>query len=134
MAGMELPSLLIEAFDGEDEAVAWTLCLKEWMVKEVSAWVMAPKSEASRKKRAERMAERLMLTMEAERELPIFLVKALNEAGAMKGWMTLTARQRLMLLLAVYRPVGMEGRERQVQGLVDAAVTKMNRKSERRVR
>jgi uncharacterized protein YdeI (YjbR/CyaY-like superfamily) len=124
MVGMELPALLIEAFDGEEEAIAWTLALKEWMVKELSAWVMEPKSEASRKKRAERMAERLMLTMEAQRELPGFIVKALHEAGAMKGWKALTERQRLMLLLAVYRPVGMEGRERQVQGLVDAAVVK----------
>jgi uncharacterized protein YdeI (YjbR/CyaY-like superfamily) len=121
---MELPAVLIEAFDGEEEAIAWTLALKEWMVKELSEWVMEPKSEASRKKRAERMAERLMLTMEAERELPVFLVKALNDAGAMKGWKALTARQRLMLLLAVYRPIQMDGRERQVQRLVDAAVAK----------
>ena len=124
MGGMELPALLIEAFDGEEDAIAWTLGLKEWMVKELSAWVMQPKSEASRKKRAERMAERLMSTMEAQRELPGFIVKALNQAGAMNGWKALTERQRLMLLLAVYRPVGMEGRERQVRGLVDAAVAK----------
>jgi uncharacterized protein YdeI (YjbR/CyaY-like superfamily) len=125
MAAMELPALLVEAFDGEQEAVAWTLALKEWMLRELSAWVMEPKSEASRKKRADRMAERLMLTMDAERELPVFLVQALYRAGAMKGWKALTDRQRLMLLLAVYRPVGMEGRERQVQRLVDAAVAKM---------
>ncbi len=124
---MELPQVLVEAFDGEDEAVAWTLGLKEWMVKELCAWVMQPQSEASRKKRAERMAERMMLTMEAQRELPGFLVKALNEAGAMKGWRALTDRQRLMLLLAVYRPVGMEGRQRQVQGLVSAALVKQGR-------
>ena len=125
MAGMELPALLTEAFDGEEEAVAWTLGLKEWMLKELSAWIMQPKSEGSRKKRAEHMAERLMLTMEAQRELPGFIVKALNEAGAMKGWKALTERQRLLLWLAVFRPVGMEGRERQVRGLVDAAVAKM---------
>jgi len=127
MADMKLPALLIEAFDGDEDAVAWTLALKDWMVAELSAWVMEPKSEASRKKRAERMAERLMLTMEAERELPVFLVRALNEAGAMKGWKALTERQRLMLLLAVYRPIQMEGRERQVQRLVDAAVAKLYR-------
>jgi uncharacterized protein YdeI (YjbR/CyaY-like superfamily) len=121
---MELPAVLIEAFDGEEEAIAWTLALREWMVKELSAWVMEPRGEASRTKRAGQMAERLMLTMEAERELPAFLVKALNEAGAMKGWNALTERQRLMLLLAVYRPIQMEGRERQVQRLVDAAVEK----------
>jgi uncharacterized protein YdeI (YjbR/CyaY-like superfamily) len=119
-----LPLILIDAFDGELDAIAWTLDLKEWMVKELSAWVMEPKSEASRKKRAEQMAERLMLTMEAQRELPSFLVRALNDTGAMKGWKALTERQRLMLLLAVYRPVGMEGRERQVQRLVDASMAK----------
>ncbi len=96
MADMKLPALLIEAFDGDEDAVAWTLALKDWMVAELSAWVMEPKSDASRKKRAERMAERLMLTMEAERELPVFLVRALNEAGAMKGWKALTERQRLI--------------------------------------
>ena len=122
---MDLPATLIDAFDGEEEAVAWTLRLKEWMVKELSNWIMEPKSEPSRKKRAERMAERLMLTMEAERELPIFLVKALNEVGAMKGWKALTDRQRLMLLLAVYRPIEMEGRKRQVQRLVDASLAKL---------
>jgi uncharacterized protein YdeI (YjbR/CyaY-like superfamily) len=121
MSELELPRVLVEAFDGEEEAMAWTLALSAWMVRELIAWVTEPKSEASRKKRAERMAERLMLTMEAERELPAMLVRALDAAGAMAGWKALTAMQRRMLLLAVYRPVGMEGRARQVGRLVDAA-------------
>ncbi len=122
-----LPKLLVKAFDGEREALAWTLGLSDWMVRELSAWVVEPKSDASKQKRAERMAERLMLTMEAERELPVFLARALDKAGAMTGWRALTPMQRRMLLLAVYRPVGMEGRERQVRRMVDAAVAKISR-------
>jgi uncharacterized protein YdeI (YjbR/CyaY-like superfamily) len=132
MTEQELPQVLLDAFDEEDEAVAWTLALSAWMVRELSAWVMEPKSEASRQKRAERMAERLMLTMEAERELPVFLARALNAAGAMRGWKELTSMQRRMLLLAVYRPVGMEGRERQVARLVDAAKVKAGKAKEER--
>lgn len=132
MSELELPQVLLDAFDEEEEAVAWTLALSSWMVRELSAWVMEPKSEASRQKRAERMAERLMLTMEAERELPVFLVRALNAAGAMKGWKAMTPMQRRMLLLAVYRPLGMEGRERQVLRLVEAAQGKAGKAREER--
>lgn len=132
MSEETLPKVLVEAFDGERAAIAWTLALSAWMVRELSAWVLQPKSEASRRKRAEHMAERLMLTMEAERELPGFLMMALNQAGAMKGWKALTPMQRRMLLLAVYRPVGVEGRLRQTQRLVDAAVARVSVDGKRR--
>ncbi len=122
-----IPQILLEAFDGERDAIAWTLALSPWMLREIGVWLSQPKSEASRKKRADHMAERLMLTMEAERELPLSLKNALHRAGAMPGWKSLTPMQRRMLLLAVYRPVGMEGRERQTARLVDAAVARMQK-------
>ena len=53
IADLELPALRIKAFNGEEEAFAWMLALKElkeWIVKELSGWIMQPKSEASRKK------------------------------------------------------------------------------------
>ncbi len=53
IADLELPALRIKAFDGEEEAIACMLALKElkeWIVKELSGWIMQPKSKASRKK------------------------------------------------------------------------------------
>ena len=120
----ELPRLLVEAFDGERELVDWTMTLSPSQRKDIFWWLAEPKSEAARKRRAEDLAERFMATMEAERELPGFLVRALNEAGAMKGWKSMTALQRRMHLLAVFRPKGLEGRERQVEKLVEAAVAR----------
>jgi uncharacterized protein YdeI (YjbR/CyaY-like superfamily) len=127
-----LPQLLVEAFDGELQLLEWALALSPSIRKEIGQWVTQPKSEAGRVRRAEHLAERFLSTMEAERELPGFLVRALNEAGAMKGWKSMTALQRRMLLLAVFRPKGMEGRERQVARMVEAAVLRDRKPREER--
>jgi len=120
-----LPRLLVDAFDGEEELLAWTMGLSPSTRQAIAQWVLEPVGDGSRRRRAEQLAERLMSTMEAERELPRFIVHALNRAaGAMQGWRSMTALQRRMHLLAVFRPKGMEGRERQLERLVEASVLK----------
>ena len=74
MAHVELPQLLIGACDGD--ARIWQ--------RFVGAWVMEPKSEEARLRRAGR-AERLLQTMKAERELPPLL--AIGCAERRMRWM-----------------------------------------------
>ena len=125
MAEEELPELLVAAFEGDEELLAWAMGLKTWMRREIYTIVMEPKSEDARVRRAERMAERLLSTMEAEKELPPMIASALRGTPkAMQGWKAMTANQRRLALLAIFRPVGMEGRERQLRQVVEACVAK----------
>ena len=57
--------------------------------------VAMPKSSESRQKRAEMMAERLLLTLEGETELPPILHAAfLRQPLARTGWEAMTPVQR----------------------------------------
>jgi len=72
----------------------------------IASWVAEPKTAASRQRRAEQIAERLLSTMEAERELPPAIQRALAaNAKAYRGWesMSATQRQRLLLTIFYYR-------------------------------
>jgi hypothetical protein len=93
---------------------------------EISRLILEPKSEEAQVRRAEHMAERLLATMEAEKELPPMIASALRGTPrAMQGWRAMTANQRLLALLAIFRPVGMEGRERQLRQVVEACVARV---------
>jgi hypothetical protein len=71
------------------------------------------------------MAERLLATMEAEKELPPMIASALRGTPrAMKGWKAMTANQRRLALLAIFRPFGMQGRERQFRQVVEGCVAR----------
>ena len=82
------------------------------MRRDVGKWVMEPKGAASRKNRAEQVAEWLLLTMEGERETPPILVAAFRtEPLAQKGWKAMTAAQRRRHLLGIFHYRGVEARE-----------------------
>jgi uncharacterized protein YdeI (YjbR/CyaY-like superfamily) len=101
-----VPAELEQALS-EDEALRrWYDALNYSMRKYIGEWIADVKSPEARVRRAEQIAERLLETMEAERELPPLLrVAFAREPGAMEGWkrMSLTHRRAHLLAIFYYR-------------------------------
>ena len=118
-----VPEELAAALKGDRRLRNWFDALGEAMRRDVGKWVMAPKSAASREKRAEQMAEWLLLALEGERETPPILVAAFRkEPLAEKGWKAMTKAQRRRHLLGIFHYRGVEARERRAQQAVEDAL------------
>jgi uncharacterized protein YdeI (YjbR/CyaY-like superfamily) len=88
----------------------------------ISTWISEPKSTASRRRRAEQIAERLMETMEAEQELPPLIQTAfIRNPIAREGWLRMTPRQRRGELMSIFHYRNPESRARRLQKTVDLA-------------
>jgi uncharacterized protein YdeI (YjbR/CyaY-like superfamily) len=122
LACMELPALLIEAFDGDRDLLAWAGTLRPSWQREIGKWIMEPKGEAARVRRAEQLAERLLETMEAEIELPPLIETAFRaRPKARAGWAKMTPTQRREELLGVFYYRTPEARQRRVETLCETA-------------
>lgn len=90
---------------------------------EIAKWIAEPKSAEARSRRAEQMAERLLATMDAERELPpILQVAFARDPRAREGWKHMSASRRRGHLLAIFYYRTPEARARRVaKALEDAA-------------
>lgn len=118
----ELPELLEVLLDDEAGLREWYDEMSESMRREIGKWVLGVKSEGSQMRRAQQMAERLLATMEAERELPPLIARALRaNLKARAGWERMTIVQRRQHLLGVFYYQTPEARERRLQKLVEAA-------------
>jgi hypothetical protein len=118
----ELPDELAVLLDQEPGLRGWYGDLTEYMRREIGKWVMDVKSDEARLRRAEQMAERLLATMEGERELPPAIAAAFRtRPKARAGWAKMTPTQRRAELLAVFYYRTVEGRERRIEKLCDAA-------------
>ena len=97
-------------------ATAFRDSMRSWIAK----WVGEPRSAASRARRAEQMAERLMLTMEAERgELPPALEVAFaREPRARAGWERMPRSARRFHLLGIFGYRSPEARARRLEKAV----------------
>lgn len=111
----ELPDELAVLLDDEPGLHAWYDSLTEYTRREIGKWITSVKTDASRLKRAEQMAERLLATMEAEIELPPLIVAAFRRnPKASAAWDSLTPLQRRNQLMAVFYYQTPEARERRV--------------------
>jgi uncharacterized protein YdeI (YjbR/CyaY-like superfamily) len=118
-----IPPELALALKGDRRLRKWFDGLSYSMRKEAGTWVNEPKSVASRRRRAECMAERLLLTLEGEMELPPILHAAfLRQPQARKGWEAMTTTQRRNHLLGIFYYHSVEARERRVTKAVDEAL------------
>jgi len=98
---------------------ALSYSMRKW----IGDWVSAPKSAAAREKRAGTMAERLLLTLEGEQELPPILQAAFQrEPLARKGWNAMTPLQRRSQLLAIFYYQTVDARERRAAKAVEEAL------------
>jgi uncharacterized protein YdeI (YjbR/CyaY-like superfamily) len=101
---------LAEWFEGLSEPIRW----------EIAKWIEGVKSAEARQRRAEQIAERLMLTMEGEKELPPVLEVAFRRVpAARKGWEAMTKAQRRSNLMAVFYYQSPEAREKRVRKVVE---------------
>lgn len=118
----ELPDELAALLEDEPGLRAWYGELTEYTRREIGKWVMGVKTDEARMRRAEQMAERLLATMEAERELPPLIERAFrSRPKAREGWGRMTPAQRRSELMAVFHYRTQEARESRVAKLVEAA-------------
>lgn len=88
--------------------------------------VASRKSPASRERPAEQVAEQLLETMEAERDLPPMIKNAFAEnPKAFAGWKTMTPLARRTQLLAIFYYRNPDSRARRLQKVVDAAAERV---------
>jgi len=107
----------------------WFDGLSDSMRREIGKWADEPKSPESRKKRAAKMAERLMQAMEGEQEPPPVL-KAIfqRQPRAREAWFVLTPTQRRNHLLGIFYYETPEGRERRAGKAIEEAMERQERR------
>jgi uncharacterized protein YdeI (YjbR/CyaY-like superfamily) len=119
-----LPDEFARILKGERE-------LRKWFEKSLSqsdrSWIGhfigQAKSAETRERRAEQMAERLMLTMEGEVETPPILKMAFQRHPlAEQGWKAMTTVQRRRQLLGIFYYRTPESREKRLQQMIEEAL------------
>ncbi|HLI78035.1 MAG TPA: YdeI/OmpD-associated family protein, partial [Acidobacteriaceae bacterium] len=121
----ELPDELAVLLDEEEGLRAFYDSMTEYARREIGKWIAGVKSEDARLRRVEQMAERLLLTMEGERELPPVVEAAFRlRPKARAGWKKMTATQKRHELFAVFYYRTPESQAKRVQGLCDVAEKK----------
>ena len=92
--------------------------------------VVQVKSAEARVRRAEQVAEQLMATMEAERELPPILKLAFaREPRALAGWQRMSPTHRRGNLLAIFYYRTPEARDRRIAKIIEEALAFSERKT-----
>jgi len=116
----ELSDELAVLLDEEPGLREWYDELTEYTRREIGKWVAGVKTDEARMRRAEQMAERLLATMEGEKELPPVIAVAFRRRPKAKaGWEKMTAAQRRAGLMAVFYYQTPEAREKRVGKLCD---------------
>jgi uncharacterized protein YdeI (YjbR/CyaY-like superfamily) len=108
----------------QDRALArWFEQLNYSMRKYMADMVSESKNAATRQRRAEQLAETMLLAMEGEKVLPPVLQVALRrQMHAHEGWKAMTPIQRRNHLLGIFHYQSPEARERRAQKAVSEAL------------
>jgi uncharacterized protein YdeI (YjbR/CyaY-like superfamily) len=115
-----VPTELAKLLKTEKKLAKWYEGLSEPTRWEIAKWIDGVKSAEARQRRAEQIAERLMLTMEGEKELPPVLEVAFRRVpAARKGWDAMTKAQRRSNLMAVFYYQSPEAREKRVMKVME---------------
>lgn len=125
-----MPAELARALKGEPGLRKWFDGLSEYTRRMFGALVDEIKSPEARQSQAERIAERLMLTMEGELETPPILKAAFaRQPMAEAGWKAMTETQRRGHLLGIFYYEGVETRERRAAKAVEDALKAAKKRS-----
>lgn len=93
------------------------------MRREIGKWADQPKSAEARQKRAEKIAERLYLAMDGEKEPPpVLRVLFQRQPLALAGWKALTPTQRRHHLLGIFYYETADARQRRAAKVVEEAL------------
>jgi len=96
----------------------------------ITDWVTQVKSPEARGRRAEQVAEQLLATMEAERELPPILKLAFaRDPRAYTGWQHMSPSHRRGHLLAIFYYRSPDARDRRIAKLLEDALAFAERKT-----
>jgi uncharacterized protein YdeI (YjbR/CyaY-like superfamily) len=119
----EVPPELAKLLKTERALSKWFAGLSDSMRYEIGKWIDGVKGAGARQRRAEQMAERLMLTMEGEKiPPPILEVAFQRNPAALKGWKAMTPAQRRGHLLGVFYYQSPEAREKRVEKVIEEAL------------
>jgi len=110
--------------------------LKKWfegmspsMRKGFTNFISDAKTQETRQKRAEAMAESMMLAMEGEVEPPpILRVAFQRQPEARRGWELMTPTQRKSHLLGIFYAQTVDGRERRAAKAIESCLSVARRK------
>jgi uncharacterized protein YdeI (YjbR/CyaY-like superfamily) len=110
-----MPPELEHALAEDRKLRRWFDDLSSSMRRWICNWVAGPKSAAARERRAGEVAERLLITMEGDRELPPVLKAAFaRDARALAGWNRMTLNRRRHELFAIFYYKSPEARARRI--------------------
>lgn len=122
---IKLPAELKRELDEDRRLRKWFDGLSEAARREIGKWTDEPKGAESRRRRAEKMAERLMQAMEGEKDPPPVLRTLFQRRrGAREAWGALTQIQRRNHLFGIFYYETPEARERRAEKAVDEAMKK----------
>ena len=121
----ELPDELAALLDEEDGLRAWYDSLSEYTRREIGKWMLGVKSDEAKMRRAEQIAERLLSTMEAERELPPAIEAAFRrKPKARVGWEKFSPSHKRAHLMAVFHYQTPEARQKRIDKMMDECMAK----------
>ncbi|HYL36838.1 MAG TPA: YdeI/OmpD-associated family protein [Bryobacteraceae bacterium] len=118
----EMPAEL-ERFLAEDRALRrWFEQLTPATRNDIARWTGDVKSAEARQRRAEQIAERMLATMEAERELPpLIRVAFARYPLALEGWKRMSTSNRRRHLFGIFHYRSPEGQARRLAKTVQEA-------------
>ena len=124
-----IPEEFARILKAEPELRRWFNRLTVSDRRSIALFIDQAKTAATRERRAEEMAERIMLTMEGEIELPPILKIAFQRQPlAGEGWRLMTPTQRRRHLLGIFYYRTPESREKRVRAMVEEAIARAGRK------
>jgi len=101
----------------------------------IADWVSQVKSAEARARRAEQVAEQLLATMEAERELPPILKLAFaRDPHAFAGWQRMSPSHRRGHLLAIFYYRSPDARDRRIAKMLEDALAFAEKKTIKKIR
>jgi uncharacterized protein YdeI (YjbR/CyaY-like superfamily) len=121
----------LKRFLGEDRLLRrWFEQLNYSIRKWLGDQITQAKSAQTRMRRAEQIAEQLLATMEAERDLPPILKAAFaRDTRAFEGWQRMSPLRRRGQLLAIFYYRSPEARDRRVAKVLEEAAALAERKT-----
>jgi uncharacterized protein YdeI (YjbR/CyaY-like superfamily) len=118
-----VPAELHRALSEDRSLRRWYDKLNYSIRKWIGDWISQPKSPSARVRRSEQIAERLLATMEAERELPPILKAAFaRDPRALEGWQRMSSSQRRGHLLGIFYYRTPEARDRRLAKAIGEAL------------
>jgi uncharacterized protein YdeI (YjbR/CyaY-like superfamily) len=102
--------------------------------REIARWVGEGKHSETRRRRAQQIAERLMLVMDAERELPPVLQAAFRgNPKALAGWKLMPPSHRRFHLFGIFGYRNPESRARRIAKAVEEMLAYAEKRSKNRI-